>query len=89
MALPRLLEEAASRMQEASLRMERAREKRATVKSNQDWLVALTDYAIALGDVQRFANESVHDQPEPGRVFVSVDDGPGRNIEQDGTCRQP
>jgi hypothetical protein len=84
MALPRLLEEAASRMQEASLRMERAREKRATVKSNQDWLVALTDYAIALGDVQRFANESVHEKLHELAGHVGLKSFPSDRVPSTG-----
>jgi hypothetical protein len=62
MALPKHLDEAAARMQDAARRIEAARARPRSVESLGEWLAALTDYAVAAADVQRFANESVHEK---------------------------
>ena len=62
MPVPRLLDEAASRMETASRRVEEARARRASAKREREWLEALTDFVVALADVQRFSNESVHEK---------------------------
>jgi hypothetical protein len=58
--VPRLLDEAASRMEAASRRIEEARGGRAS--EEREWLEALTEFVLALADVQRFSNESVHEK---------------------------
>ena len=62
MALPKHLEEAVARLKEASFRVEQAREKPFTLDAQKEWLVALTDYAYALSDIQEYNNESVHEK---------------------------
>jgi hypothetical protein len=60
MSLPKHLEEAARRLQEASFRVDAARAKPPTVASLQAWLPALTDYCQAFSDIQRLDNQSIH-----------------------------
>lgn len=62
MTLPKHLEEAAARLEEASWRIDQAREKPLTLESLQEWLTALTDYAYALNEIHNFNNESVHEK---------------------------
>jgi hypothetical protein len=62
MAVPKHLDEAASRLKEARLRIEVARESPASLDSLKEWLAALTDYAEALKDIQEYSNESVHEK---------------------------
>jgi hypothetical protein len=62
MPVPRLLDEAASRMLEASRRIEQACIQAASAKGQRKWLAALTDFVLALADVQRFSSESIHEK---------------------------
>jgi len=62
MSLPQHLEEAVIRLREADMRLKEARAKPATPESHQAWLMALSDYAVALCDVQEYNNESVHEK---------------------------
>lgn len=62
MPVPRHLEEAADRLAAAERRIRIAKELAPSLKSLQEWLDALTDYAIASSDIQRFTNESVHEK---------------------------
>jgi lysyl-tRNA synthetase class I len=62
MAVPRHLDEAATRLKDASLRIEAAQESQASLDSLKEWLAALTDYAEALKDIQEYSNESVHEK---------------------------
>jgi hypothetical protein len=62
MTVPRHLEQAALRLQQATHRVTLAREKPPTVESLHEWLDALTDVALALADIQSFNNESVHER---------------------------
>ncbi len=62
MAVPRHLEEAAARLNEASLRIAQAREGPATCENQRVWLEAMTDYCQALADIQTYNNESVHEK---------------------------
>jgi hypothetical protein len=62
MAVPKHLDEAASRLKEAWLRIEAARESPTSLDSLKEWLGALTDYADALKDIQEYGNESVHEK---------------------------
>jgi len=62
MPVPKLLDEAASRMQEAAQRIDQARSGRTSAKRQREWLEALTDFALALADVQRFSSESIHEK---------------------------
>lgn len=62
MAVPKHLNEAAARLKEASARIDEARSQPATPEGTRQWLVALTDFAMALSDIQAFNNESVHEK---------------------------
>lgn len=62
MPVPRHLEEAAKRLEEASARIREARASTEAQGPYREWLEALTDYTDALSEVQRFANESVHEK---------------------------
>lgn len=62
MSVPRHLEAAAAKLKDASLRIEVAREGPVTCENQQRWLEALTDYCMALGDIQSFNNESIHEK---------------------------
>jgi hypothetical protein len=62
MTVPKHLEEAAARMKEATFRIEEARQRPATSENQQVWLEALTDYCVALAEVQAYCNESVHEK---------------------------
>ncbi len=62
MTLPKHLEEAAARHKEATFRIEQVRAKPLTLEHLQEWLVALTDLAMAMSDIQEFNNESIHEK---------------------------
>ena len=62
MAVPKHLDEAASRLKEAWLRIETARESAESLDSLKEWLAALTDYAEALKDIHEYSNESIHEK---------------------------
>jgi hypothetical protein len=62
MSLPEHLRDAAARVEDASRRIDAARNEPTSAASMREWLVALTDYVEALSDVQRFANESLHEK---------------------------
>lgn len=62
MSLPKHLDEAVSRLKEASLRIEQARAKPVMLENQQEWLAALTDFAMALSEIHEFNNESIHEK---------------------------
>jgi hypothetical protein len=62
MALPELLEEAAARLDEAAYRISEARTQAPTIPVLHEWLSAVTDYCLALSDVQRLTNQSIHEK---------------------------
>ena len=62
MAVPKHLEEAAVRLKQAAVHIDAAREKPPTLKALQQWLSAVTDFSLALSDIQSFNNESVHEK---------------------------
>jgi hypothetical protein len=62
MTLSKHLEEAAARLKDATWRIDQAREAPLSLESLRDWLLALTDYSMALSDIQRFNNESIHEK---------------------------
>lgn len=62
MVLPKHLEEAVARLEEASWRIDQAKEKPLTLESLQEWLGALTDYTFALNEIHEFNNESIHEK---------------------------
>lgn len=62
MALPKQLEEAATRLKEAAYRIDEARAKPLAIESLREWLDALTTYATALADIHQANNESIHEK---------------------------
>ncbi|HVO26876.1 MAG TPA: hypothetical protein VMW56_24970 [Candidatus Margulisiibacteriota bacterium] len=62
MPVPKHLDEAAARLKAASVRIDEARGKPASIDVLQEWLAALTDFCLALSEVQSFSNESVHEK---------------------------
>lgn len=62
MSLAKLLEDAAKRVEEATFRIEAAKAKPIDPQVAREWLDALTEYCVALGDIQRLNNESVHEK---------------------------
>jgi len=71
MSLGKYLEEAIARLEQASFRIDDARNKQLSLESLRDWLAALTDYSTAASDIQRYANESVHEKlPGSRRRFA-------------------
>lgn len=62
MALAKLLDEAASRLDEATFRIDAARAKPFDQECAREWLDALAEYCVALNDIQRLNNESVHEK---------------------------
>lgn len=62
MALPKHLENAVARLEQASSRMEVASKAPLTLESLRDWIAALTDYARSSVEIQELNNESVHEK---------------------------
>jgi len=62
MTLPKHLNEAVARLEEAARRIDQAREKKVTTETLYEWLGAVTDYAFALNEVHKFNNESIHEK---------------------------
>lgn len=62
MTVPKHLDDAAEKMKEAAFRIEEARQGPVTCESQKVWLEALTDYCLALSEVQAYCNESVHEK---------------------------
>jgi hypothetical protein len=62
MTVPKHLESAAAKLKEAERRIEGARGGPVTCENQQVWLEALTDYCMALAEIQAYNNESVHEK---------------------------
>jgi hypothetical protein len=62
MALTQLMNAASDRMEAAAVKLRRVRQGPFTPSGLQEWLNALTDYALALGEVQAFSQESIHEK---------------------------
>lgn len=62
MPVPRHLDVAVALLKAASARIDDARAKPASIDSVHEWLAALTDFCLALSDIQSFNNESVHEK---------------------------
>ena len=62
MTVPKHLDEAAAKIKEATFRIEEARQGPLTCENQKVWLEALTDYCLALSEVQAYGNESVHEK---------------------------
>jgi hypothetical protein len=62
MTVPKHLDEAATKMKETMFRIEEVRQGPVTCENQKVWLEALTDYCLALSEVQAYCNESVHEK---------------------------
>jgi hypothetical protein len=62
MTVPRHLDEAVAKIKEATFRIEQARQGPLTCENQKIWLEALTEYCLALSEVQAYGNESVHEK---------------------------
>lgn len=62
MAVPKHLDEAVVRLKAASALIGDVRAKPASIEHLQEWLAALTDFCLALSDIQSFNNESLHEK---------------------------
>jgi hypothetical protein len=62
MSVPKHLAEAVARLKEASFRIDEARHGPVTCENQKVWLEALTDYCLALSEVQSYNSESVHEK---------------------------
>jgi len=72
MTVPKHLEDAVAKLKEAEFRIDEARRGPVTCENQKVWLEALTDYCLALSEVQAYNNESVHEKLHElaGRVGV-------------------
>lgn len=62
MSLGKHLDEAASRLEDAQRRIKKVRDLQPTNENLRAWLLALSDYAEATHDVQRFGDEALHER---------------------------
>jgi len=79
MSVPKHLAEAAAKLKEASFRIDEARHGSVTCENQKVWLEALTDYCLALSEVQSYNSESVHEKLHElaGRAGIKPFPGPG------------
>ena len=62
MTIPKHLEDAVAKLKEAEFRIDEARRGPVTCDNQKVWLEALTDYCLALSEVQAYNNESLHEK---------------------------
>ena len=62
MTLPKHLEDAVKKLEEASNRIDKAKDKPVTLESLQEWLLALTYYSRATSEIHQLNNESLHEK---------------------------
>jgi len=62
MPVTKLMNAASEKMETAAAKLRSAREGAFTPSALQEWLTALTDYALALGEVQQYSQESIHEK---------------------------
>jgi hypothetical protein len=62
MSLSKHLEAAVDKLKNAEARIGAARNKASSPEDLRAWLVALSDFCLALSDIQTFNNESVHEK---------------------------
>ncbi|HEY8514095.1 MAG TPA: hypothetical protein VIS07_01110 [Candidatus Binatia bacterium] len=74
MSFGKLLDEAVGRLEDASLRIEAAKVKPFDQQCSREWLEALTDYCVALNDIQRLNNASIHEKLHRIAGHLKLDD---------------
>lgn len=62
MPVPKHLEEATRRLEDAEREISIVRELPLSLEGLARWLGALTSYAFALSEIHRFTNESIHEK---------------------------
>ena len=62
MALPRLVDQAGARLEDAARRLAECRAASPSSENQKQWMIALTDYVLALTELHQFTNESVHEK---------------------------
>jgi len=62
MAATKLMEAAAARMETAARKLREAREAPFTPGALKEWLTAVTDYTLALGELQEYSQQSIHEK---------------------------
>ncbi|MFQ5598305.1 MAG: hypothetical protein ACE5GK_09680 [Nitrospiria bacterium] len=62
MSLPKQIEEAVGRLEEAIWKIDEAREKPPLPENQREWLSALTDFSYALSEIHQLNNESIHEK---------------------------
>lgn len=62
MSTPELMKTAATRMEAAAKKLAEARELPFTPGALKQWMEALTEYALALGEVQQYSQQSIHEK---------------------------
>lgn len=62
MSLSKHLEAAVEKLKNAESRIGAARNKASSPEDLRLWVVALSDFCLALSDIQTFNNESVHEK---------------------------
>jgi len=72
MSLAKHLNEAAARLKDATRRIEAVRSKPVTPDNLARWLGAVSDFALALSDIQMYDNESVHEKLHELRERVGL-----------------
>jgi hypothetical protein len=79
MSVPKHLAEAAAKLKEAAFRIDEARQGPVTCENQKVWLEALTDYCLALSEVQSYNSESVYEKLHElaGRAGIKAFSGPG------------
>jgi hypothetical protein len=63
MAVTEMMKVASARMEAAAVKLRSVRDAPFTPTGLQEWLNALTDYALALGEVQELSQGAIHVSP--------------------------
>lgn len=62
MGLPKHLDDAVARLEQASKQIDEARAKPVTLETIREWLEGLTNFAKATTEIQELNNESIHEK---------------------------
>jgi hypothetical protein len=62
MATTQLMRSAAERMEQAEKKLREVRESSFTPSALKEWLETLTDYVLAMAEVQEYGQQSVHEK---------------------------
>ena len=89
MTIPKRLEDAASRLEDASWRIDLARKKTVSMESQREWLSALTDYAQALSVIEQANNESIHEKLHQLAGHVHQEEFRAPILKGRGASRRP